>query len=184
MAEVAGVVASIVQLIDIGGRVVIKLSRFCSDLQKVPHKIKRAKHQVDQLLSLLRCINSDLTASDQGDASSLAGLRSPNHLHFATHLVEDALHQAEELANILDDLAPRKDSLFNRGWRALVSLKKEEDIVERCSRLETLKSDLQMWYGHQSMVLLNKQMCVAIYFQAATRTDNQLVSKFMRWKPQ
>src|SRR5438045_3047501 len=138
MAEVVGLVASAVQLIDVSGRIIIKLSRLCSDLQKVPHRMRTAKHQLEQLLSLLQMVKADLTASDQGPASTLAGLRSPNHLLLASNLVEDALYQAEELAESLDKLAPKKESLLNRRWRALVSLKNEEDIVERCGRLESL----------------------------------------------
>jgi hypothetical protein len=140
MADVVGLVASAVQLIDVGGRIIFKLSRFCVELQKVPQKLKKAKGQLEQLVNLLQMVKSDLQAPDRGPASTLAGLQSPDQMKVASSLISDALHQAKELSEILHGLEPTNGTFLKRKWRNVVSFQKEEDIVERCDRLESLKT--------------------------------------------
>lgn len=158
MAEVVGIVAGAVQFLDVGSRVLISFSRFCSDLQHVPRKVKRVRRQLEQTLQLVESIKSDVEAPNTGPGTTLAGIISQPQVDIAKSLLEDAAVQVTELQVLLDKIALTGNGFVEKTWRAVVAMKKEEDILRKCSDIETTAGLLQAWMQHQSLMLIRDDM--------------------------
>ncbi|KAF5004304.1 hypothetical protein FDECE_9189 [Fusarium decemcellulare] len=150
MAEVLGIVAGATQLLDLSARVLVASSRLYSKLKNVPGEIETLKKNTQQFIDLLWMISSDFDIS-------LGPQGNPLHVaHRVTSLLHDAMGESEELALLLERLSVNSSSSVKRVWSAVVSAKQERDIAERCQRIESLKSSLQLWYQHQSSVRMRK----------------------------
>ncbi|OJD38063.1 uncharacterized protein BKCO1_500093 [Diplodia corticola] len=160
MAEVVGIVAGAVQFLDVGSRVLISLSRFCSDLQNVPHKIKTVRQRLERTLQLVDSIKSDVEAPNTGPGTTLSGIISQPQVDFAKGLLEDAAAQVTELQVLLTRLAFTGDSLAKKAWRAVVAIKKEEEILSKWNDIETTTGLLQIWMQHQSLKLIRDDILV------------------------
>lgn len=159
MAEIVAVTAAAVQFLDVGGRVLIKLSRLCSDLQHAPKAVETARSNLRVLVRLVGKIKQDLEAARAGPATTLQGAVSPERLATATTSLEECLAEANELFQTLDGLVcERSDNVAKRAWRAIVSVKKEKEILDGLTRLEQLKSNLALWYQHETLALVNNQL--------------------------
>ena len=142
MAEAVGIAAATLQLIDLGGRVLIASSRLCSDLKNVPRKITTARHNLQQFFDLFRILDSDFEIANGIPSSS--GAASSQNLHFLTGLLNEAFQQTTGLAALLESLSTPQCTTLKRAWSAVVSVRKEEEIIVRSQRLESLKSTLQL----------------------------------------
>lgn len=158
MAEIVGIVAGAVQFLDVGSRVLINLSRFCSDLQHVPRKIKRVRQQLEQTLRLVESIKSDVEAPNTGPGTSLSGIISQPQADIAKSLLKGAAVQVMELQVLLDKIAPTGNGFIEKTWRAVVAMQKEEDILRKCSDIEKPAGLLQAWMQHQSLLLIRDDM--------------------------
>ncbi|KAL1635247.1 hypothetical protein SLS58_010323 [Diplodia intermedia] len=158
MAEVVGIVAGAVQFLDVGSRVLISLSRFCSDLQHVPRKIKRVRRQLEQTLQLVESIKSDVDAPNTGSGTTLSGIISQPDVDYAKGLLDDAAAHVAELQVLLNKLTVTGDGFVRKAWRAVVAVKKEEEILSKCSDIETTTGLLQTWMHNQSLKLIIDDM--------------------------
>ncbi|KAJ3535244.1 hypothetical protein NM208_g7216 [Fusarium decemcellulare] len=150
MAEVLGIVAGATQLLDLSARVLVASSRLYSKLKNVPGEIETLKKNTQQFIDLLWMISSDFDIS-------LGPQGNPLHVaHRVTSILHDAMDESEELALLLERLSVHSSSSVKRVWSVVVSAKQERDIAERCQRIESLKSSLQLWYQHQSSVRMRK----------------------------
>lgn len=158
MAEIVGIIAGAVQFVDVGSRVLISLSRFCSDLQHVPRKIKRVRRQLEQTLQLVESIKSDIEAPNSGPGTTLSGTISQPQVDFAKGLLKDAVVQVMELQILLNKIAPTANGFVKKTWRAVVAMKKKEEILGKCGDIETTAGLLQAWMQHQSLRLIRDDM--------------------------
>ncbi|KAF4471437.1 hypothetical protein FALBO_1642 [Fusarium albosuccineum] len=174
MAEVLGIVAGATQLLDLSARVLVASSRLYSKLKNVPGELETLKKNTQQFIDLLWMISSDFDIS-------LGPQANPLHVaHRVTSILHDAMDESEKLALLLERLSVNSSSSIKRAWSAVVSAKQERDIAERCQRIESLKTSLQLWYQHQSSVRMRKveqQLSQLTAFQDATQDSLSLLAQ-------
>jgi hypothetical protein len=136
MAEIVGTVAAVVQFVDVALRLSSCLERFCSDVRNVPRRFLQLRSDLRQQIEIAQHIrNHNLPGFATAVSSST----------FDTPLVE-YINLAEELCKTLEGLLARKnDGLLQRGWDALCSIHKKEEVASICDRLEQKKSTLSLW---------------------------------------
>ena len=157
-AEAIGLAAAAIQFADVGWRAALALSRLFSDLRQVPVKMKNAKRELELLLTFVETLKSDLGLATSGSSSILNGCITSTQYTSPLSLFDECKDQAQELERILTQLAPNTHRGMKRAWRMVVSVKMEHEIISRCVRLESLKTSLNMWYGHVNLLLLKSQM--------------------------
>lgn len=135
MAEIAAA-AAIVQFIDVGARLTSHLVHLCSEVRNVPDRFYRLQLDLRQQVEVAKHIK----AHCQPDFATTVA--SPT---FDAQLFE-YIALADDLCKKLDKiLANRNDGLLQRGWSSLCSVRKKEDVLRICERLEQMKSTLSMW---------------------------------------
>ncbi|EEU39627.1 uncharacterized protein NECHADRAFT_81997 [Fusarium vanettenii 77-13-4] len=144
MAEVLGIVAGAAQLLDLSTRVLVASSSLYGKLKSIPGEIETLKKNTELFIDLLWMISSDFDGPINSQVHSL------HVTHRITSILHDARKESEELALLLEGLSSNNSSTVRRNWSAVVGATKEKDIAERCRRIESLKSTLQLWYQHQS----------------------------------
>ncbi len=159
MAEIVGIAAATVQFLDVGARLLGLVSQVCTDLQHVPRKIKASVEELTNFIGLVRMLDADIRAPNTGPASTLKGALSPAQLAHGTSLLRQCIDQAQELEGILQVLVPRpNERAIKKRWRAVVGLMTEKEILDRWTRLHGIKTDLGLWYEHETLLLVTNQV--------------------------
>ncbi|KAK7705674.1 hypothetical protein SLS57_009983 [Botryosphaeria dothidea] len=142
MAEALGIAAAAVQFIEISAKLLIAASNLRSKLENAPAKVKHTERSVKQLASLVERLDADLRPTS---SASLADVLSDSSKLEAQNLLEDCITETSALTDLLERLMGKPDDTFVKGkMRAFVSVKKEDEIAERCTRLQDLKSHLEL----------------------------------------
>lgn len=158
MAEALAVAAAAVQFLDVGARLLLVLSRVCTDLRHVPREIEDTVQELKEFLQLVRLLDSDIRAPNTGPASTLNGALAAAHIDHATSLLSQCIIQAQQLEETLSPLVLKaNDHAIRKAWRAVVALKTEKEILRKWDRLQRLKASLCVWYNHTSLLLLKDQ---------------------------
>jgi N-terminal domain on NACHT_NTPase and P-loop NTPases len=134
MAELAaiGFVASIVQLVAFGAKVLGRLNEFQSDLRDIPKSFRGIKVELPLLLDTLKGTQRASNAGMLGAATEKALLP----------VVNGCKAQIESLNTILDKILPKNgDSRARKITKALSSLTQERDIDKMSS---TLRNHIQV----------------------------------------
>ena len=138
MAEIVGVVAGIVQFVDVAVRLSSCLSRVCSDIRNVPGRLDQLRTDLDRQLEIAQEVQSHHLLTLVPMAASSA---------FDQSLLEYIV-LAEELHKTLEELlASNTKGRLKRSWDRLRSVRKKEDILHQCERLEQKKGTLSLWLG-------------------------------------
>jgi len=136
MAEVVGAVAAVVQFVDVALRLSSCLERFCSDVRNVPRRFLQLQTDLRQQIEIAQQIQNHRLP---GFATAVASSA------FDTPLAE-YIDLAEELRKTLEGLLGHKnDGVLRRGWDAICSVRKKEEVASICDRLEQKKSTLSLW---------------------------------------
>ena len=137
MAEVA-IVASAIQFIDVGGRLLLGLSQICSKVHHVPEKIEKSRATLQHLLVVAEVVKSNHVSSYAGSQAVEFNLAC-----------SECIKLIKEFASLLNGLtAATNDGPFRRTWKAIVAIKKEKEILDICERLEQYKTTLSLWLFH------------------------------------
>ncbi|KAM0550777.1 hypothetical protein ACHAPJ_008640 [Fusarium lateritium] len=145
MAEVLGFVAGAAQLLDLSTRIVLASSGLYTKLKNVPGEIETLKYNTELLINLLQQIKRDFEGPVSLQSSSL------HIIHDATSIFHEATKELKVLAQLLEGISANASSSARRAWSAVLGVKKQADIADKCRRIEYLKSSLQLWYQHQSI---------------------------------
>jgi hypothetical protein len=148
MAEILGIVAGATQLLDLSARLALASSQLYTNLKNVPEEIEALKKSTQDFYDLLWMISGDL----DGPLNS-----HPNSLHVTHRIVSifnDAMRESEDLAILLEHLSIKSSSSAKRLWSSVAGLKEKTEITDRGRRIESLKTSIQMWYQHQSIMRL------------------------------
>jgi hypothetical protein len=128
MAEplaVVGVVASIVQLVDFGSRVLRRLDEFQSSLGEIPESFRHIKAELPVLLDTLQQTKEAIYAGSVRDKTTKALLPA----------ILGCKEQIESLDNILTKMLPATtDSRLRRSTKAIWSLHQDAK-VERITKI-------------------------------------------------
>ncbi|UPL03730.1 hypothetical protein LCI18_014664 [Fusarium solani-melongenae] len=177
MAEVLGIVAGAAQLLDLSTRVLVASSSLYGKLKNIPDEIETLKKNTELFIDLLWMISSDFDGPINSQVHSL------HSTHRITTILHNLRKESEELAQFLEGLSSNNSSSMKRKWSAVVSATKEKDIAERCRRIESSKSTLQLWYQHQSNARLRRveqQLSQVTVSQNAVQTSMGLLAQQAR----
>lgn len=156
MAEALGIAAAITQLIDLGGRVLIHTSRFVSNFKNVPRKIATIRCEIRHFIELLQLLEQDL--DNRGGILASPSAPRSHSLSMLGRLLSDANQQTYDLAIILEEISIPQRTRIRKAWNAIVTMKKEDEILNRSRLVECSKSALQLWYQRQSLAMAYDQM--------------------------
>ena len=141
MAEALAVVdavASIVQLVEFGTKVLRRQDEFHSELDEVPKSFQRFRSQLPLLLDTLKRTEHDI---DTGIISS----ETENALLPA---ISGCKIEMQSLDSILDKVLPiTTDSLARKGKKAILSLYKDSDVEKIASNLESYVQTLTFYHA-------------------------------------
>ncbi|KAM5376887.1 hypothetical protein ACJZ2D_005231 [Fusarium nematophilum] len=152
MAEALGIVAAAAQLLDLSGRILVASSGLVSKLHNVPRQIETLQENVKHFGDLLRLLLDDC----ESDSST-----TPSSVSVACNLssvLKHAITETRQLAQLLEDLVPKQPNHLRRAWATVVVVQKDREIAERCERLESFKSSLQLWYQYHISVRQETQL--------------------------
>lgn len=156
MAEALGIAAGIVQLVDISGRIILASSQLYRDLKNVPDEIETLKRTTQQFIGLLQLITLDLNLSSSPPPETIGNVH-------VTTILDDAIAEATELADLLERLSSAQKNAVKRAWVTIVSMKKQSVIMEKSRRIESLKCSLQLWYQQHTASKLGDQMYISYF---------------------
>ncbi|KAH8672290.1 hypothetical protein BGZ61DRAFT_398302 [Ilyonectria robusta] len=170
MAEALGIAAGIVQLVDISGRIILASSQLYRDLKNVPDEIETLKRTTQQFIGLLQLITLDLNLSSSPPPETIGNVH-------VTTILDDAIAEATELADLLERLSSAQKNAVKRAWVTIVSMKKQSVIMEKSRRIESLKCSLQLWYQQHTASKLGDQMYIS-YFHIRAPSTRHVPSPF------
>lgn len=151
-AEIVGLAAAATQFADIGWRVFLGLSKICSDLRHAPQSVRDATLQVQQTVEVIELLRSETSTTAFPSTRSQASIAA---------LIKDALSQAIGLEALLDGLTSQAgEQRAKRAWRSVVTVKKEDEIGQRCQKLDAIKNTITVWIGQENLSLLRQQQYV------------------------
>ena len=151
MAEL-GAVAAALQIAQLAGAVALKANSIYSKIEHAPRVIKSHAHSVSNFISILKVLESalEIVSVDQpcvGDVLSTESLTS------ITQLLRYCNEEADSCNAILKVVEPQNGKKLKEAWKKLLSMKMEEEIEQRLKKLDSLQSQLSLWYSHQLMLL-------------------------------
>ncbi|KAK5351581.1 hypothetical protein LTR61_004931 [Exophiala xenobiotica] len=148
MAEaiaVIGVTASVVQLVEISTKLIIRINEFSSSMDKCP----RLFHDLKVRLPILSQTLNQIAASNQGDGSD----------QLLKRVIEECLGAVTLIEKKLDKILPVKgESGIRRKWKAVRSLSREKSVRDASDRLDlylnvlTFRQCIQNGYQLQALV--------------------------------
>jgi hypothetical protein len=145
MAELAAlqVAASIIQVIDVGIRVIKRLQDFKKKANGLPDAFKHINLRLPLFVDALRQTNAAL--EDMTDTTRKAFRPA----------IEECLVQIRKLETTIEIVLPKEsDRGFTRGWKALISVKSESDIKDM-NRI--IKEYMELMAQHQTSSLALRQ---------------------------
>lgn len=156
MAEAVGIAAAAVQFIELSTKLLIAASKLRSKLENAPEKVKTSERSVRRLVSLVRTLETDLQPTS---STALADILTNESKLEAEDILEECSKEASALLDLLHGFMIKADDSFVKGKiRAFSYVKKEEEVAERCKRLDELSSRLVLWYHHQTLSLQKRQL--------------------------
>lgn len=138
MAEVLGITAAVIQFLDIGLRLTLKIHSFSSEVRDVPRKLSVLKDHVIQHVEMASSIQTSISNSSFGlNSSSEAQLNA---------ILDDQRRQMEILLQLLDSITNNDDDgLFRRGWNGIKAIDKKKDIESACDQIEAKGDLISLW---------------------------------------
>jgi hypothetical protein len=163
--EILGISAAAVQFADVGWKVFLGLSRLASDLNHVPEKIQQAAKRVEQLVTLSKVIKAD---------ASKYSTCPHDEPHPLQRILKDCAILADQLQLILDSVTPTgKENRIRKSWKAVVGVKKEREIMEKCRVLEDFKLSLSTWIVRENLQETNTLNTTTVDLLSAVQQMDQ-----------
>ena len=136
MAETISAVAGIIQFIDMAVRLSSGLNRLYSDIRDVPQLFHQLRIDLEQQLKVAQEIRTQHLPTFASTVTSST----------SDKVLLDYIALAEQLHKTLDELlAISANGPFLRSWQNLRSVRKKENILRLCTRLEQKNSTLSVW---------------------------------------
>ncbi|KAH8586825.1 hypothetical protein B0O99DRAFT_748061, partial [Bisporella sp. PMI_857] len=146
MAEIISLVAATAQFLDIAIRLSVKLSRIGSEIRDAPKRLQDLRISLNQQISLVRKIQ---TNTSQLFATSVIRLAE----------LTPILQEYNSIMNSLDSLlqgliSPRDQNFIHRGWSTVLTLRKNDEILIHCKRMEEKRSLLLLWLSDTNLTTI------------------------------
>jgi len=151
MAEL-GIAAAVLQIVQLAGVVALKTNSISGKLRHAPQVIKGHLHSVNDFTCTLRALEHALEV-ESVDQPCLRHILCDESLSSIEELLQRCDEEASACDAILQAVAPQGGTKFREVLKRISSIQKEEDISQRLKTLDSLKSQLSIWYSHQLMLL-------------------------------
>ena len=151
MAEL-GIVAAALQIAQFAGAVALKANSIYFKLEHAPRVIKSHLHSVRHFASVLEALHAALENASV-DQPCIRDILSAESRASITQLLQSCNEEASSCITILQPLEPQDGHKLKGAWKKLLSIKKGEEIEQRLKNLDSLQSQLSLWYSHQLMLL-------------------------------
>lgn len=146
MAEAIAIPAAVVQFLDVGVRLSLKLGELISDLRDVPDLLCSLKCDLDQKLAIAQHIKS---------SHAIFSTPSPAHTGVVVpvdQVMADYMDTMGRIVFLVQSVSGDKDSgTLRRGWNAVRAVHKEKEIMRLCDFLERKKSTIILWLGNVNL---------------------------------
>ena len=151
MAEL-GIVAAALQIAQLAGAVALKTNSIYYKLEHAPRVIKSHLQSVRNFTFMLNALKSALE-NVSVDQPCIQDILSAGSRTSITELLQYCNEEAISCNAILEPLEPQHEHKLKGAWKKLLSIKMGEEIEQRLKRLDSLQSQLSLWYSHQLMLL-------------------------------
>lgn len=144
MAEALGISAAVVQFVDLGFRLGLKLHAFCSEVRDVPHKLMILEVHVKQQTE----VASRIQASILGGSVSL----NDNSEALLKAILEGQRQAMESLLNLINSVTNQPgDGILRRGWNGIRAIDKKKEIESVCEQIHTKADLLSSWLASTNL---------------------------------
>lgn len=122
MADVVGVAASVLQIIQIGALVVSRIAQYSAAYGEVPEAFRHIHNRIKLLDDALRLTKEKMeNDGNNGNNGTTSDAFEP--------ILKDCLAQMTKLQSTIDIVLPKQgDSSANRKWKAIKSMKYDSEI--------------------------------------------------------
>ena len=159
MAEIAvsiGVAAAAAQFTSIACSILLHASRLSSRLQDIPQCLQRTLDQLRLLLHLADLVSKKEMAQVLPGVVSLSSTcppsTRPSSVSWLESVWKDCTAQAQSLEKIiLSMLCETEDSYAQKIWKKILTIKREEKILQIVDNIERYKSMLNLWFGQECL---------------------------------
>ncbi|KAL8721631.1 MAG: hypothetical protein Q9225_001720 [Loekoesia sp. 1 TL-2023] len=136
MAMELGVIAAVIQFIDVGCRLSTRLTSFCADFRDAPQQIRRLNTDLKQQLAIAQ----DIKTITQVVSSEIRSLATFEHPH------QDYMSLASNLQSLVEGLEKTdRDGILQKSWKNLSCVRKKREIIQTCERLCQKESSMMTW---------------------------------------
>ena len=151
MAEL-GIVAAALQIAQLAGAVALKAHSICNKLEHAPRVVKSHLHSVRSFTFILNALRSalEIVSVDQPCIRDILSTESQASI---TQLLQYCDEEANSCNAILQPLVPQDEKKLKGAWKRLLSIKMAEEIERHLKNLDSLQSQLSLWYSHHLMLL-------------------------------
>lgn len=144
MAEVLGISAAVVQFLDVGLRLCLKIHSLSNAVRDVPQKLKVLRSHLMQQVEVAKHIQTVIVGSSVSlNDSSEALLKA---------LLDDQAQTMDLLLNLLDSVSNKADDGFlRRTWNGIQAVEKRKAIESACDQVESKVNLLSLWLGNTNL---------------------------------
>lgn len=144
MAEALGISAAVVQFVDIGFRLCLKLHSFCGQVRDVPHKLMVLEIHVKQQIEVASRIQASILGGSVAlDDNSEAALET---------ILEDQRQAMGNLLDLINSVTNQPgDGLLRRGWNGIRAMDKKRQMESVCEQIQTKADLLSSWLSNTNL---------------------------------
>lgn len=144
MAELLGISAAVVQFLDIGLRLCLKIHSLSNEVGDVPHKLKILRAHLTQQVEVAKNIQTEIVGLP------ISPNDSPEALFKA--LLDDQAQAMDVLLRLLDSVSNKADDGFiRRSWKGIHAVEKKKAIEAACDQVESKGNLLSLWLGNTNV---------------------------------
>lgn len=144
MAEALGISAALVQFVDIGLRLCLKLHSLCSEVRDVPHKLVILEIHVKQQTEVASRIQASIL---QGSVA----LNDDSEALLAK-ILEDQRQSMESLIDLISSVTNQPgDGILHRGWNGIRAIDKKRKMESICEQIQAKADLLSSWLANANL---------------------------------
>jgi len=149
MAEL-GAAASVLQIIQLAATLAFEASILCSKFKHAPRAIKNHLCHIEGFNRILSALKATLARSHPPCLRDVISVES-------LAAIQQILQRCEQEVNscdlLLKSFLPKDEVKWKETWKRFSSIRKEEEIRTRLQYLDSLRSEISLWYSDQLLLL-------------------------------
>lgn len=167
MAEI-GAAASVLQIIQLAATITLKTSILYSKFKHAPRAIKNHLCYIEGFNRILCALKATLERSDPPCLRDVISVESRAAIQRLLQRCEQEVNSCNVL---LKSFLPNDEAKWKETWKRLSSIRKEEEIQTQLQYLDSLRSEVSLWYSDQLLLLTCE-----LHLYVKTTVDSRLQS--------